>query len=52
MEELLASIDAQINTFKVESEKGEKGNASAKKRARKASLDLGKLFKEYRAKSI
>jgi hypothetical protein len=49
MKELLEKIDAQIIAFKEESEKGfVKDNASARTRARKATLALRDLFKEYR----
>lgn len=53
MDVLLANIEAAYNTFVLEAEKNIKdGNKSAGARARKASVELGKLFKEYRNETI
>ncbi|PIF30170.1 histone H1-like protein Hc1 [Flavobacterium sp. 9] len=53
MKGLLAKISAKIDTFVTDSELHlEKGNKSAGIRARKASLELSKLFKDYRKASV
>lgn len=53
MKDLIAKINTEIDTFKTESELHvEKGNKSAGTRARKSSLELEKLLKEYRKISI
>lgn len=53
MKELIDNINAHIETFKAESAKfAEEGNKSAGVRARKASLALEKLFKEFRKESV
>ena len=52
METLLNKINEQIEVFKVNAEKRAKGNKTAGLRARKASLELTKLFKEFRAVSV
>ena len=53
MKDLVAKINAEIETFKTESESlTEKGVKAAGARARKSSLELEKLFKEFRKVSI
>lgn len=53
MKDLVARINAEIETFKTESESlTEKGVKAAGARARKSSLELEKLFKEFRKVSI
>lgn len=53
MKELIEKINLEIETFKKDSQaQWEKGNNAAGGRARKASLNLTKLFKEFRKESI
>lgn len=53
MKDLVAKINAEIETFKTDSESlTEKGIKAAGARARKSSLELEKLFKEFRKVSI
>ena len=53
MEELMAKINASIEAFKTDATlQIEKGNKAAGTRARKASLELEKMLKEFRKKSI
>lgn len=53
MEELLAKINEQLTDFAVNSKDNfEKGNKKAGVRARKTTLQLERLFKEYRQRSI
>jgi hypothetical protein len=53
MENLLEQINGHIETFRDDSAlHNEKGNKAAGARARKASLQLTKLFKEYRKLSV
>lgn len=53
MKDLVEKINAQITVFQEESAKQlEKGNNAAGGRARKASLELTKLFKEFRKESV
>ncbi len=53
MEELMAKINASIEAFKADANlQVEKGNKAAGTRARKASLELEKMLKEFRKKSI
>ena len=53
MEELMAKISASIEAFKADANlQVEKGNKAAGTRARKASLELEKMLKEFRKKSI
>lgn len=53
MKYLVARINAEIETFKTESESvSEKGVKAAGARARKSSLELEKMFKEFRKVSI
>lgn len=53
MKDLVAKINAEIETFKTESEAlGEKGVKAAGARARKSSLEIEKLLKEFRKVSI
>ncbi|MBF7092626.1 histone H1 [Flavobacterium sp. ALJ2] len=53
MKDLLVKINAEIETFKTESETlTEKGVKAAGPRARKSSLELEKLFKEFRKVSV
>lgn len=52
MESLIKKINEQIEAFKVNAEKRAKGNKAAGVRARKASIELTKLFKEFRSTSV
>jgi 5'-deoxynucleotidase YfbR-like HD superfamily hydrolase len=53
MNDLITKINAEIETFKTESESLiEKGIKAAGPRARKSSLELEKLFKEFRKVSV
>lgn len=53
MEELKTKIEEAMKTFAENmKENVEKGNKAAGLRARKASLELEKLFKEYRKVSV
>lgn len=53
MEELLIKIDEQITLFVTNSAKHlNQGNKAAGQRARKATLELEKLFKQYRKLSV
>lgn len=53
MKEKFESIKALSAQFLADAElQIEKGNKSAGARARKASLELGKLLKEFRAESV
>ncbi len=53
MEELLAQINTQIDIFQKDAKlQAEKGNKAAGTRARKASVELSKLLKEFRKVSV
>jgi hypothetical protein len=53
MEELVNKIKAQFAAFATDADlQVEKGNKAAGTRARKASLDLEKLLKEFRKVSV
>ena len=53
MEKLLQEIKTQLEDIEKNAEaQVEKGNKAAGTRARKATLELTKLFKEFRKKSI
>lgn len=53
MKELIEKINAEIAEFQKNAEaQVEKGNKAAGTRARKASLELTKLFKDFRKASI
>ncbi|KAF2334578.1 histone H1 [Flavobacterium nitrogenifigens] len=53
MNDLIAKINAEIETFKTESQSlSEKGVKAAGARARKSSLEIEKLLKEFRKVSI
>ncbi|SFC72786.1 histone H1 [Flavobacterium phragmitis] len=53
MKDLLEKINAEIDTFKTESDSlAEKGVKAAGARARKSSLEIEKLLKEFRKVSI
>lgn len=53
MKELIEKINAEFETFTTESTaQAEKGNKAAGTRARKAALELSKLFKEFRKVSV
>lgn len=53
MEKLMQQINEQMEAFKTNAiALTEKGNKAAGARARKASLELTKLFKEFRSQSI
>jgi len=53
MKELVGKINASIEAFKTDANlQLEKGNKAAGTRARKASLELEKLLKEFRKTSL
>ncbi|MDD4993810.1 MAG: histone H1 [Paludibacter sp.] len=53
MEELVAKIKGEFEAFAKDADlQTEKGNKAAGTRARKASLDLEKLLKEFRKVSL
>ncbi len=53
MKDLIAKLNAEIETFKNESDSlAEKGVKAAGARARKSSLEIEKLLKEFRKVSI
>lgn len=53
MKDLIGKINAEFETFTNEStSQAEKGNKAAGTRARKAALELSKLFKEFRKVSV
>lgn len=53
MKELLAKIAASVEAFNVDSTaQAENGNKAAGTRARKASLEIEKLMKEFRKVSL
>ena len=53
MKDLIAKINAEIETFRTESDSlAEKGVKAAGARARKSSLEIEKLLKEFRKVSI
>lgn len=53
MKELIEKINAEFENFKTESESlAEKGVKAAGARARKSTLELEKLLKEFRKVSI
>ncbi|KFF17764.1 histone H1 [Flavobacterium hydatis] len=53
MKDLVSKINAEFEIFKTESESLiEKGVKAAGTRARKSSLELEKLFKEFRKVSV
>lgn len=53
MKELIEKIATEFETFKSDAElQKEKGNKAAGTRARKASLEIEKLLKEFRKTSL
>lgn len=53
MQELIAKVNAAYEAFKADAAlQVEKGNKAAGMRARKASLELEKLMKEFRKASL
>lgn len=53
MKELIEKISAEFEAFKTDAEvQAEKGNKAAGTRARKATLSLEKLLKEFRKASL
>lgn len=53
MNELIERINASFETLKTDAElQAEKGNKAAGTRARKTSLELEKLLKEFRKTSL
>ena len=53
MKELIEKITAEFEAFKVDAElQAEKGNKAAGTRARKSTLELTKLLKEFRKVSL
>lgn len=53
MEELIGKIKAELEVFTADAAlQAEKGNKAAGTRARKSSLDLEKLLKEFRKLSL
>ena len=49
---LVEQIKVELESFFVDDEKSFKGNKKASQRARKSSLSLNKLFKQYRKDSL
>ena len=52
MKELIKNIEEKVSAFTTDLTKSGEGNKAAAARARKASLELEKLFKQYRKESI
>lgn len=52
LEDFIEEASAHFIDFQQYAEKANKGNKSAGVRARKASLELEKMFKEYRKQSL
>lgn len=53
MKELVSKIQANIEAFNLDAKNFvEKGNKAAAQRARKVSLEIEKLMKEFRKKSV
>lgn len=53
MKEVIEKINAEFEVFRADSElQSEKGNKAAGTRARKSSLSLEKLLKEFRKVSL
>ena len=52
MKEILEQINAAIETFQKESQSHAEGNKAAGGRARKSTLELTKLFKDYRKVTV
>lgn len=53
MKELVENINAHIDAFRVDADKFvNNGNKAAGVRARKATLELEKLLKEFRKESV
>ena len=52
MEKLHAAINQSIEQFQIDSKKALEGNKSAAARSRKSSLEITKLFKEWRKESV
>ena len=52
MKDLVSKIIALSEEFRVNAEKNVAGNKAAGVRARKISLELGELLKEYRKESV
>ena len=53
MKSLIDKINAEFESFKADAElQSEKGNKAAGTRARKATLELTKLMKEFRKESL
>lgn len=52
MDKLLEEIFTKIEDFKTDAEKAHAGNKAAGARARKASTELTKMFKDFRTLSL
>jgi hypothetical protein len=52
MKNLIEKIDSLYESFKVDANKNASGNKAAGVRARKTTLEIAKLCKEYRLKSV
>ncbi|SMD44831.1 Histone H1-like protein Hc1 [Aquiflexum balticum DSM 16537] len=53
MKSLIDKINAEFESFKADAElQSEKGNKAAGTRARKATLELTKMMKEFRKESL
>ena len=52
MKELIKNIEEKVSAFTTDLTKSGEGNKAASARARKTSLELEKLFKQYRKESI
>ena len=52
MKNLVDKINAKYEEFRVNAEKNVAGNKAAGLRARKATIEIEKLMKEYRKESV
>lgn len=52
MKELIKNIEEKVSAFTTDLAKSGEGNKAAAARARKTSLELEKLFKQYRKESV
>jgi len=52
MKELVEKINATASAFAADAEKNLNGNKAAGARARKASLEIEKMLKEFRKQSL
>ena len=52
VQKIVDSINEQVEAFRADAEEAVKGNKSAARRARKATLKLSELGKEFRKVSV